>query len=40
MIIRESLANVKALIELLLNRKPKYLGAEIDIQGDSSKSFD
>jgi len=40
MIIRESLANVKALIELLFNRKPRYLGAEIDIQGDSSKSFD
>lgn len=40
MIIRESLANVKAFFELLFNREPKYLGAEIDIQGDSSKSFD
>lgn len=40
MILRESLANVKAFLELLIHKKPKYLGQVIDIKGDSSKSFD
>jgi len=40
MLLRESLANVKAFLELLINKKPKYLGKAIDIKGDSSKSFD
>ena len=32
--IRESFANVKAVIDLILKTKPKYLGAEIPITGD------
>ena len=40
MILREGLANVKAFFELLLRKKPKYLGQKIDIKGDSSKSYD
>ena len=38
--IREKLANVKALLELLINRNPKFLGKAIPITGESSKSFD
>lgn len=40
MLLRESLANVKASIELIFRKKPKYLGKVIDIKGDSKKSFD
>jgi len=40
MILREGLANVKAFLELLVHKKPKYLGTVIDIKGDSSKSYD
>jgi len=32
--IRESFANVKAVLDLMLKTKPKYLGAEIPITGD------
>jgi SanA protein len=38
--IREKLANVKAFLELSINRKPTFLGHKIPITGDSSKSFD
>lgn len=40
MVLRESLANVKAFLELLFHKKPKYLGSIIDIKGDSSLSYD
>ena len=36
--IREKLACIKAFFEVYINRKPKYLGEEIPITGDSSKS--
>ncbi len=32
--IREVLANEKALLDLVLHRKPKYLGETIPITGD------
>jgi SanA protein len=32
--IRESFANVKAVMDLILKTKPKYLGTEIPITGD------
>ncbi|OGZ00466.1 MAG: hypothetical protein A2946_00440 [Candidatus Liptonbacteria bacterium RIFCSPLOWO2_01_FULL_53_13] len=32
--IREALANVKAMLNLMLDRKPKYLGEKIPIAGD------
>jgi SanA protein len=38
--IREYPANVKAFLELLINREPKFGGEEIPITGDSRKSFD
>ncbi len=37
--IREAFANVKALINIISFRKPKYLGEEIPITGDSSESI-
>jgi SanA protein len=37
---REKIANIKACLELLIHKKPKYLGEKIPITGDSSKSFD
>lgn len=37
---REKLANVKAFFEVYINKKPKFLGDEIPITGDSQKSFD
>jgi SanA protein len=40
MYFREKLANVKALLELLIHRNPTYLGNKIPITGDSKKSFD
>lgn len=40
MMIRENLANVKAFLELLIHKKPKYLGDAINIRDDSYKSFD
>jgi SanA protein len=32
---RENIANVKAFFEVLINRKPKFLGDKIPITGDS-----
>lgn len=37
--IRELLANVKAMLNVIFNRTPKYLGEEIPITGDSSQSI-
>lgn len=37
--IRETLANVKALLNVMYNRKPKYLGEEIPITGSSVDSI-
>jgi SanA protein len=38
--IREVLANVKAFAEVTINKKPKYLGDQIPITGDSKLSYD
>lgn len=38
--IRESLANVKAVAEVLVNRKPHFGGPPIPITGDSKLSYD
>jgi SanA protein len=38
--IREVFANIKAFGELLINRKPRFLGNKIPITGDSQLSFD
>jgi vancomycin permeability regulator SanA len=38
--LRESLARVKAYVEVLIGAKPKYLGAAIPLSGDSKKSWD
>lgn len=40
MFLREKIANVKAFLELLIGKKPKYLGVIIPIKGDSKKSYD
>lgn len=37
--VRELFASVKAYIDVLYNRTPKYLGEKIPITGDSSKSI-
>lgn len=37
--IREVFANVKATYDVLYHRKPKYLGKEIPITGDSAESI-
>jgi|GEM_PF-5632022 len=37
---RELLAKVKALGEVTINAKPKYLGDQIPITGDSELSYD
>ncbi|XLS30603.1 vancomycin high temperature exclusion protein [Flavobacteriaceae bacterium M23B6Z8] len=37
---REKLANVKALLELFIGKKPTYLGDPIPIDGDSALSHD
>ncbi len=37
--VREVFADAKAVFDLVLNRKPKYLGEEIPITGDSSGSI-
>lgn len=37
---RESIANLKAFWEVLINKKPKFLGPKIPITGDSRLSFD
>ena len=37
---REKLANVKAIYELIVNKRPKYMGDIIPITGDSSKTFE
>lgn len=38
--IREKLANVKAFFNVSLKSKPKYLGKEINIEGDGQRSWD
>jgi len=38
--IREILAKVKAFTEVIINKKPKYLGEQIPITGDSKLSYD
>jgi SanA protein len=38
--IRESIACLKAFTEVLLNRKPHFLGTKIPITGDSRLSYD
>jgi SanA protein len=38
--LRESLANFKAFFEVLINRRPKFLGEKIPITGDSKLSYD
>jgi len=38
--IREILARVKAFTEVSINKKPKFLGDEIPITGDSKLSYD
>jgi SanA protein len=38
--IRESLANLKAFWEVLIHKKPKFLGPAIPITGDSRLSYD
>jgi Uncharacterized membrane protein len=38
--IRESLANLKAFWEVLINKKPRFLGPTIPITGDSKLSYD
>jgi SanA protein len=37
---REFLANIKAFFEVLINKKPKFSGNKIPINGDSSLSYD
>lgn len=37
--LRELLANVKAMMNVIFNRTPKYLGEEIPITGDSRESI-
>lgn len=39
-IFREYFARVKAFFNVLFNSKPKFLGEEIPITGDSSRSWD
>ncbi len=38
--IREALAKVKAFGEVLINKKPRFMGNEIPITGDSKLSYD
>jgi SanA protein len=38
--VREGLANLKAFWEVLINKKPKFLGSKIPITGDSKLSYD
>lgn len=38
--VRETIAGVKAFFEVLINKKPRYLGEKIPITGNSSKSYD
>lgn len=38
--LREKIACVKALMEVLINREPKFRGEKIPITGDSRKSYD
>jgi SanA protein len=37
---REKIANIKAFLEILINKKPKFLGEKIPITGDSKLSYD
>lgn len=38
--IREKFANIKAVLEIILNRKPRFLGDKIPITGNSRLSYD
>ncbi|MFZ4400028.1 MAG: SanA/YdcF family protein [Bacteroidales bacterium] len=38
--IREIFANIKAVLELIINKSPRFLGAKIPITGDSKLSYD
>lgn len=38
--VRESVANVKAVINILLNSKPKFLGDAVSIDGDGRVTWD
>jgi SanA protein len=38
--IRELIANLKALYEIAINKKPKFMGSSIPITGDSRLSYD
>lgn len=38
--LRERVANVKAVLDILLHSKPKYLGDPIDIHGDGTVTWD
>ena len=38
--LRESLARVKAFLDITFHTKPKYLGAQIPITGDAAASWD
>ena len=37
---REALANIKAVVDVLLNSKPMYLGNSVDIKGDGRMTWD
>ena len=38
--IRETIAKVKAFSEVMINKKPRFLGSKIPITGDSKLSYD
>lgn len=38
--VREKIANVKAFLEVIVNKKPKFFGPSIPITGDTSLSYD
>lgn len=38
--VRESLGRIKAVVNILIHSKPKFLGEKIPITGDSRKSWD
>lgn len=40
LLLREKLADVKAVMELIFNKRPKFLGEKIPITGDSQLSYD
>ena len=38
--VRETLANVKAFVDVTINKRPRFLGSKIPITGDSKLSYD